>query len=144
MNIIEKLTEILLNFPKISIVCNKINVDFADVIPSSYGLLSNGDNLLFEDILGNQTRKQSFLLYSTFSGINDYERMQNSSVLTELSVWLSENAGEEFEMQVKDEIHNCYITKITAGDGKLYEVLENSTNFLRYQLQIEITYKIEF
>ena len=78
INIIETVRDILENFPKISEVCNEIHIDFADPEPTSYGLTSTGDSLIKEDILGNQTRQHTFMLYSTFSGINDYERLLNS------------------------------------------------------------------
>lgn len=89
MNIIETVQQILQSFPKINEVCNEIHIDFADTEPTSYGLSSIGDTLLKEDILGNQTRQHTFMLYSTFSGISDYERLNNSGALLELSLWLS-------------------------------------------------------
>ena len=99
MNIIEKVRAILESFPKISEVCNSIHIDFADPEPTSYGLSSTGDQLISEDILGNQRRQHSFLLYSTYSSINDYERLNNSTALTELCVWLKEQTGEEVETE---------------------------------------------
>ena len=85
MNIIERVIEILQSFPKIQTVCNEIHVDFADPEPTSYGLSSTGDSLVSEDVLGNQIRQHGFLLYSTFSGINDFERQENSTALLELA-----------------------------------------------------------
>lgn len=145
MNICEKVREIIKSFPKIALVCNDICVDFADDKPTSYGLTSVGDNLMFEDILGNQNRKHSFMLYTTFSGINDFERQENSVALTELSVWLSKQIGDEVTTEIDGEIFTGQIIKMVAGNGKLFAVPdENSTTRLRYQLQIEATYTIEF
>lgn len=145
IDIIEKTRGILMQFPKINEICNEINVDFADKEPTSYGLTSTGDSLIKEDILGNQTRQHSFMLYSTFSGINDFERMSNSTVLTELSQWLSKRTGDEITASIDDEVHSGEILKITAVNGKLYEVPNgNIIVGLRYQLQIEVEYTIEF
>lgn len=145
MNIIEKTKEILLQFPDISLVCNDINIDFAKNTPTSYGLSSVGDTLLSEDILGNQKRQHSFILYSTFSGINDFERMTNSTAITNLSVWLSKQVGGEVTAELEDFEHIGKITGIATGGGTLYEVPDgNIIKGLRYQLQIEVQYTIEF
>lgn len=145
MNIIERMRSILQAFPKISVVCNEIKIDFADKKPTSYGLSSIGDSLIFEDIIGNQRRKHSFILYSTFSGINDFERSENSAALTELSVWLSKQIGDEVTTKLDGVSHNGEITKISAGNGRLYEIEKNNKiTGMRYQLQIEVEYTVNF
>ena len=145
MNIIEKMIEILESFPKISTVCNEIHIDFADPEPTSYGLSSTGDSLIKEDILGNQTRQHSFILYSTFSGINDFERQENSTALLELSVWLKSQIGAEVETEIDGEIRTGTITKISAENGMLYAVpQENTADGMQYQLQITAQYTVEF
>lgn len=144
MNIIEKMIEILESFPKISTVCNEIHIDFADPEPTSYGLSSTGDSLIKKDILGNQTRQHSFLLYSTFSGINDFERQENTAALTELSVWLGQQIGGEVETEIDGEIHKGVILKITAANGMLYAVpQENNIDGMQYQLQINAEYSVK-
>ncbi|MEE0857698.1 MAG: hypothetical protein U0L58_10450 [Ruminococcus sp.] len=133
-----------MQFPKISLVCNNINVDFTDTEPTSYGLSSLGDSLVFEDVLGNQTRQHSFMLYSTFSGINDFERMSNSQTLTELSVWLSKQEGIRITTNIDETEYTGEIIRIGVSGGKLYEVpLNNKAVGLRYQLQIEVQYTVE-
>ncbi|MDY4812884.1 MAG: hypothetical protein SO152_03430, partial [Ruminococcus sp.] len=78
MNIIEVVKETLQQFPKISQVCNDIHIDFTDDIPTNYGLSPTGDTLIKEDILGNQTRQHTFILYAVFQSQSDYDRMANS------------------------------------------------------------------
>lgn len=130
MNIIEKVREILQNFPKIQEVCNTVHVDFTDPEPTSYGLSSVGDSLVKSYILGSQIRQHNFFLYSIFSSINNYERLENSSVLLELSQWL--------EKQIDDEI-----IKISAENGQLFAVpQENELDGWQYQLQIVAQYKL--
>lgn len=145
MNIIEKMIEILESFPKIATVCNEIHIDLADPEPTSYGLSSTGDSLLKEDILGGQTRQHSFLLYSTFSGINDFERQENTSAVTELSLWLERQTGGAVATEINGEIHRGEIIKITAENGMLYAVpQENNMDGMQYQLQIIVQYTAEF
>lgn len=145
MNIIECVKSILQTFPKISTVCNEIHIDFADPKPTSYGLSSTGDSLIKEDILGNQTRQHTFILYSTFSGINDFERQENSTALLELSVWLKSQIGAEVETEIDGEIRTGTITKISAENGMLYAVpQENTADGMQYQLQIIAQYTVEF
>lgn len=143
MNVIEKTRDILQSFPKISEVCNEIHVDLADPEPTSYGLSSIGDSLIKEDILGNQTRQHSFLLYSTFSGINDFERQENSSALLELANWLPKQTGAEVITEIDGELFSGEITKITAENGMLYSVpQENEIDGMQYQLQIAVQYTV--
>lgn len=144
MNIIEKVREILQSFPKISEVCNEVHVDFTDPEPTSYGLSSTGDKLIAEDILGNQTRQHSFLLYTTYSGINDYERQENSSALLELAQWLYTQTGSEVTSMIDGEECSGIITEIRAENGMLYAVpQENNVDGMQYQLQIIATYTVE-
>jgi len=144
MNIVEKMRDILLRFPKISTICNDINIDLTSGEPTSYGLSSTGDSLISEDILGNQTRRHSFLLYASYSGINDFERTENSTALTELSVWLSQQIGEEVTTVIEDETCTGEITRISAGNGRLYAIENNNIiTGMRYQLQIEVEYTVE-
>lgn len=143
MNIIERMIEILERFPKISTVCNEIHIDFADPEPTSYGLASTGDSLVGEDVVGNQTRQHGFILYSTFSGINDFERQENTAALTELSVWLKERAGAEIETEIDGKIYTGEITEITAENGMLYAVpQENGIDGMQYQIQIIVRYTV--
>ena len=145
MNITQKMKEILLRFPKISTICSDINIDFADSAPTSYGLSSIGDELIYEDILGNQTRLHSFMLYASYSGINDFERSENSAALTELSVWLSKQIGEEVTTELTGQTFSGEITEIKAGSGRLYAIEDNQiVTGMRYQLQILVRYTVNF
>ena len=144
MNIIETVRSILESFPKISDVCNEVHIDFADPEPTSYGLSSTGDELISEDVLGNQKRQHSFMLYSTFSSINDYERMLNSTALLELGLWLEEQTDCEIESTVGDSIYTGKLTKLTAANGMLYNVpQENELDGVQYQLQIIAEYTVD-
>lgn len=144
MNIIEKVTDILQNYPKISEVCNEVHIDFSDPEPTSYGLSSTGDALMTEDILGNQKRQHSFMLYSTFSSINDYERMLNSTALLELGLWLEEQTDFEIESTVGDNVYTGKLTKLRAENGMLYEIpQENQYDGWQYQLQIIAEYTVD-
>lgn len=143
MNIIEKVREILESFPKISEVCNEVHIDFADPTPTSYGLSSIGDSLISEDIVGNQKRQHSFILYSTYSSINDYERLHNSTALLELGVWLRDQVDEEVETVIGDTTYSGEITTLTTDNGMLYNIpQENEMNGVQYQIQIVAEYTV--
>ena len=144
MNIIEKVRSILESFPKISEVCNEVHIDFADPEPTSYGLSSTGDELIREDILGNQLRQHSFMLYTTYSSINDYERLNNSTALLELGLWLKEQSGCEVETTICDNTYTGRLEKLTAANGMLISVpQENEMDGVQYQLQIIAEYTVE-
>ena len=144
MNIIEKVTDILQSYPKISEVCNEVHIDFSDPEPTSYGLSSTGDALIAEDIIGNQKRQHSFMLYSTFSSVNDYERMLNSTALLELGLWLEEQTDCEIESTVGDNVYTGKFTKLRVENGMLYEIpQENQYDGWQYQLQIIAEYTVD-
>ena len=144
MNIIETVRSILESFPKISEVCNEVHIDFADPEPTSYGLSSTGDELITEDILGNQLRQHSFMLYTTYSSINDYERLNNSTALLELGLWLKEQTGFEVESTIGSTVYNGRLEKLTAANGMLISVpQENEMDGVQYQLQIIAEYTVE-
>lgn len=144
MNIVERMKTILQMFPKIATVCNEIHVDFTSSEPTSYGLASVGDSLVSEDVLGNQKRQHNFLLYATYSGINDFERQENSSALLELGLWLKQQAGAEVNTVIGGKIYSGTIENITAANGMLYAVpQENSIDGWQYQLQIIVQYTVE-
>ena len=143
MNIIERVRNILESFPKISEVCNEVHIDFADSEPTSYGLSSTGDSLISEDIIGNQKRQHSFMLYTTYSSINDYERLHNSSALLELGVWLHDQLDAEVETTIGSTVYTGTITKLTADNGMLYNIpQENELDGIQYQIQIIAEYTV--
>jgi len=136
MNIIEAVRALLMEFPKISDVVGEVHIDFTDPEPTSYGLSSTDDSLIKEDILGNQLRQHTFMLYTTYSSMNDYERLSNSTALTELGIWLGQ--------QKNVSIDGGRITKITTGSGMLIAVpQENEFDGVQYQLQIIAEYTKE-
>lgn len=145
MNIIELVKSILLEFPKISEVCNDIHIDFNEDVPTSYGLSSTGDVLLKEDVLGNQTRQHNFILYAVYQSVNDYDRMANSGLLLELSIWLGQHANEQkISVMVNDsELHGT-LSKLTCANGMIYNIPnDNFNDGIQYQLQITAEYQLE-
>ena len=143
MNIIETVRSILESFPKISEVCNSIHIDFTDPEPTSYGLSSTGDELIYEDVLGNQRRQHSFMLYTTYSSMNDYERLSNSAALLELSVWLKEQTGGTIDTVIGSTTYTGTLEKLTASNGMLYSVpQENELDGVQYQLTIIAEYTV--
>ncbi len=145
MNIIELVKSILLEFPKISSVCNDIHIDFNDDVPTSYGLSSTGDTLVKEDVLGNQTRQHNFILYAVYQSVNDYDRMANSGLLLELSLWLEQHAiGQQISVDVGNETLIGYLNRLTCTNGMIYEIPNDNLNGgIQYQLQISAEYKLE-
>lgn len=140
MNIIERMQNILQSFPRIADVCGEIHIDFTEPHPDSYGLSSMGDVLLEEDVCGNQTRQHTFMLYTVYSGVNDYERLHNSSALLELTQWLETQTGDTVGSLNKYGT----ITSIRAENGMLYEVpTEENADRVQYQLQIIAEYTAE-
>ncbi len=145
MNIIELVKNIVLQFPKINEICNDIHVDFTEAEPTNYGLSSSGDRLLSEDICGNQTRQHNFVLYAVYQSLNDYDRINNSGVLLELSYWLESNVNNQrITVLVGENTLNGYLTLLTCSNGMLFSIPnENFNTGVRYQLNIAAEYIVE-
>lgn len=165
MDIIEALRDVIMAFPKKAwqkIRCyeyyptidgknlavenleNKLNVDFQGEECENYGLYSINDTLIKSDILGNQTRRHSFILNANYQSLNDYDRLNNNGVLLGLQLYLESRKNVEFEILIDGKICKGKITKIICSNGMLYEIpLENETCAWRYQLQISAEYTIE-
>lgn len=134
MNVIEKVKEIIKEYPKISEFVNDIHIDFTDSKAKSYGLSSIGDALLRKDILDNQIRQHKFVLYARAEAYEDFDRLQNSNFLLELNYWL--------EKQKNINIDDGKIISLSSANGMLYEIPNGDlNNGVLYQLQIYAEYE---
>ena len=144
MNIIEKVRSLLESFPRISDVCNEVHIDFTDAEATSYGLSSIGDELIYEDIIGGQRRQHTFMLYTTYSSINDYERLHNSEALLELGLWLEKQIGCEITTTVSSDTYSGRLERLEASNGMLYAVpQEDELDSYQYQIQIVAEYTVD-
>ncbi len=142
MNIIELVKSILQEFPKIS---ELINIDSLGTNPDDFGLYPTGDKLIKTDVLGNETRQHTFILYAVFQSFNDYDRLANSGFLLELQMWLERHAlNQELSVDVGEKTLTGELTELTCANGMLYNIPDNNTNSgVQYQLQITAEYTIE-
>lgn len=145
MNIVELVKQILSEFPRISEMNYGINVDFTEANSGNCGLYPTGDQLLKEDILGNQDRQHNFVLYANFSGFNDYERLANSTFLLDLAYWLEKAAvNQEIEVTINERTVTGTLKKLSSANGMLYGYKEDTLSGpVTYQLQIYAQYHIE-
>ena len=97
MTIIDFMRQKLTEYPKISelLAGGDIHIDFTEPDPVNYGLSSNGDSLIKEDLLGNQTRQHNFAMYAVGQSFTDYNRLTNSNFLLELGYYLEHLPEEE-------------------------------------------------
>ncbi len=143
MNIIECVREIVSSFPKIAQICAAVHVDFTDSESTSYGLSPTGDTLVKENILGDEDRQHTFVLYAVYQSISDYDRLSNSGILLELQHWLEKQCGHQITAETDGEIHTGEITRLIPSNGMLYSIPdENLNENVRYQLQITAEYTI--
>ncbi|RDU21938.1 hypothetical protein [Anaerosacchariphilus polymeriproducens] len=144
MNVIEVVKQMLTDYPKITEFTNDIHVDFTDSEPTNFGLSSTGDQLLSEDILGNQIRQHNFVLYAVNQSISDYDRLANSTFLLDLSYWLETVKGQEIETTVNEQIKTGKIVKMSSANAMLYEIPNGDINGgVTYQVQIYAQYTLE-
>lgn len=143
MNIIEAVREILQCFPKLSEMCGGVHVDFSDGRSQSCGLSSVGDEVLSEDIVGNLTKRHTFMFYTVFSSINDYERLINSSILIELGDWMRGQTKKEITTVVGNKSYSGNLKSLTSANGMIDEIPENNgISGVIYNLQIIADYTV--
>lgn len=144
MNIIELVRQLLTDYPHMSEFTNNIHVDFTDSDEKSdFGLSSTGDSKIKEDILGNQTRRHSFVLYAVNQAFNDYDRLANSTFLLELSHWLENIDQGEYQIEetINQSIYKGTLQSIECANAMMYQIPTGDIqNGVMYQLQLYATY----
>lgn len=144
MNVIEVTKKILSDYKKISEFSSGVQVDFTTNEPTNFGLSSIGDTLIKEDVLGNQKRKHSFVLYAVNQAYEDYDRLANSSFLLELAYWLETQKGQEVDVAIGDIVKKGEITKISTANAMIFNVpTGNIRDGVMYQIQIYVEYKVK-
>lgn len=145
MNIIELVQQTLTEFPQISDLNNGIDVDFTEESTGYCGLYPTGDQLLKEDIVGNQDRRHNFVLYANFEGFSDYQRVANSTFLLNLAYWLEKAAiGQEIEVTIDEQTVTGKLTKLSSANGMLYGYKDGTLSGpVTYQMQIYAQYHLE-
>ena len=132
MNIIELVRQLLTDYPHMSEFTNNIHVDFTDSDEKSdFGLSSTGDSKIKEDILGNQTRRHSFVLYAVNQAFNDYDRLANSTFLLELSHWLENIDQGEYQIEetINQSIYKGTLQSIECANAMMYQIPKERIDF---------------
>lgn len=147
MNIIELVRKILTDYPKMEEFTNKIHIDFTDnTQETDFGLSSSGDAMVKEDILGNQIRKHSFVLYGINQAFSDYDRLANSTFLLELSHWLEMIEPEQYEIEetINNSIYTGTLQSIECANAMMFQVPTGDLNDgVMYQIQIYAKYTLQ-
>ena len=147
MTIIDYMRQKLTEYPKISefLAGDEIHIDFTEPEPINYGLSSNGDKLLKEDILGNQTRQHDFVMYAAGQSFTDYNRLANSNFLLELSLWLEQlPTGNKITVPVGEKEYVGIFKKATTANAMSMGLMGDTIDSgVMYQLQIYVQYKVE-
>lgn len=147
MTIIDYMRQVLTEYPKISefLAGDEIHIDFTEPDPVDYGLTSNGDSLVKEDVLGNQIRQHNFVMYAVGQSFTDYNRLANSNFLLELSLWLERlPPGDELAFQAgEQELKGTFLKATTANAMNMGLMGDTIDSGVMYQLQIYAQYRIE-
>lgn len=145
MNIIELVKHILTDYPKITEFTNEINIDFTDDTHTNFGLSSVGDNLVKEDILGNQVRQHNFVLYALNQSYTNYDRLANSTFLLDLAYWLEQYKNEDpIEVTINNKTVSGKLLGLSSANAMLYMVPTGDINDgVTYQIQIYARYYLE-
>lgn len=143
MNIIERVKKILTDCSLVEQFTNNIHIDFTSNETGDFGLFSNGDAKIKEDILGNQTRQHNFVLQATNQSFNDFDRLQNSTFMLDLAYWLETVRGQEVTATINGKNYRGNITKIWSANGMAFQVPPGIADGVKYQLQIYAQYNLK-
>lgn len=147
MTIIDFMRQKLTEYPKIAEFMggDDIHIDFTAPEPTNYGLSSNGDSLVKEDVLGNQIRQHNFVMYAVAQSFTDYNRLANSNFLLELAYWLERLPEEDgISIEIDNQVIIGRFLKATAANAMAMQPMtEDINDGVLYQIQIYATYKIE-
>ncbi len=143
MNIIERVKQIINEYPDIAAFSNDVHIDYKEAEPGNFGLSSLGDSLVKKDVIGNELRQHTFVLYAQNQSFNDFDRLSNSGFLLNLAYYLETVKGQQLEAKVGEKSYTGNITKMWSANGMLYSVpTGNLADGVTYQLQIYAQYKI--
>lgn len=147
MTIIDFMRQKLTEYPNMDefLAGGDIHMDFTEPDPTNYGLSSTGDSLVKEDLLGNQTRQHSFVLYAVGQSFTDYNRLANSNFLLELSYWLERLPEERgISAEIDGQEFSGKFLKATSANAMSMGLMGDTIDRgVMYQLQIYATYKLE-
>lgn len=139
MNICEAVKNLLESCPFLKNY-SAIGVDSFDNKPGGSGIMSLGDELLSENIVGDQTRRHSFVFYACAAAYTDEQRAFNTGMLYNTELWLKDKKGQPVQ---SDDGNQGKITKISTANAMAYEVQdETCTNGITYQIQIYAEYTL--
>ena len=141
MNVIEKVKEIINQFPALSDFTDGVELDFTANKIGDFGLYSTGDSLVKRDVVGTQHRRHSFALYATNQSFNAFERLENSSFLLDLGYWLDGREGEAVEAVIDGVTRSGVIEKMSASNAMVFSVpTGDMKDGVTYQIQIYADY----
>jgi hypothetical protein len=144
MNIVEQVKQILTDYSGISAFTNDMHVDFTDETPTNFGIYPNGDQLIKEDVLGNQTRRHSFVLYAKNQAANDFDRLVNSTFLLELNYFLETVQDIKVTAKVNEIEKEGIIKNMSSANGMMFDIPTGQVaDGVTYQLQIYADYYLE-
>lgn len=133
MNIIEEVKSLINRAPNIHDFSSGLYIDYTEQTPGNFGLFSNGETVLKKFINGTELHQHNFVLYATNQAYNDYDRLNNSSFLLDLTNYLHGLRNIETD--------NGTIEKITCANGMVFSVPSGDfESGCTYQLQINAIY----
>lgn len=129
---------------------NGMHIDYTNNNGKDTGLILTNDSKVKEDLLGNITRRAQFTVYRNVYNASDYERLQNSTFILELSSYLeSLNYDEnrflfDYNIGKEERKNNAFIKSLQCSNGMMFRYLNGNPNEgAQYMLQLTATYVVQ-
>ncbi|HCA29832.1 MAG TPA: hypothetical protein DEP23_09820 [Ruminococcaceae bacterium] len=113
----------------------EILTDFTEELPSSYALAPAGNSKVTEDIMGNRTYQNSYILYAREPAGNEVDRAENYDFLEALNDWIEEQDDKRNYPQLPD---SRKVESITVSNIMMFGVDDNGSAV--YQIQMQLIY----
>lgn len=145
MNIVELIRSITTEYLKSSNLTDEIHIDYTvdDGNTENVGIFTVGDTKIGEDILGNETRRNSIVMYLVRQASEDCERLENASFLINMADAF-DNIREDFydvDIGEGENIKHGKLKSIACSNSMLYG-RTTGTGDPVYQIQLLATYKL--
>lgn len=138
MNLFETVEKIVRDYERFDEYGDTVNTDFGNNEEGNVVVIGEGDTLIKEDILGNETHKHDFSIIAINQAVTNYDRLKTNDWLLSFASYLRKQRDIEFDCSDGE----CVIQKIEASKGIVLGAPEDDiNNGVGYSLDLAVIYK---
>lgn len=145
MNIVELVRQITNEYLTSANLTDEIHIDYTvdDGNTENVGIFSVGDVKVGEDVVGNETRRNSISLFLVRQGSEDSERLENMSFLINMADKFDNIEEDSYDVDIgnEDNLKHGKLKSIACSNAMLYGRTTDTGDPV-YQMNMLATYKL--